>query len=132
LPSEPYWLPLAEIVRTNADLVEDTGEPFGIVKPNELESGAARARNLWTYNGERDVLRLAVALMFGIARNHPFVQGNKRTGFVSALMFLRVNGWDLDPAIDSDELGELIVEALRDGAVEAECVEVLRASVFPL
>jgi death-on-curing protein len=57
-----------------------------------LESALARPRNLHAY-GEGDVAALAAAYAFGIIRNHPFVDGNKRIGFVIAVVFLEANGF---------------------------------------
>lgn len=56
---------------------------------------------------------LATTLLFGVAQNHPFVQGNKRTGFEAAVVFLKINGWALD-IVSDDRLGDRIVEALAD------------------
>ena len=120
MPSEPRWLPLAEVVALNRELVAETHEPHGVLKPGELESACFRALRHWEYDGEADVAALAIRLLFGIARSHAFVQGNKRTGFVAALMFLRLNGWELDPATDSDELGEMIIDVLNGGMGEED------------
>jgi death-on-curing protein len=57
-----------------------------------LESALARPQNLYAY-GEGDVAALAAAYAFGIIRNHPFVDGNKRTGFLSAALFLELNSF---------------------------------------
>jgi death-on-curing protein len=57
-----------------------------------MQSALARPRNVATY-GEPDAAALAAAYAYGLARNHPFQDGNKRTAFVVALVFLLVNGW---------------------------------------
>ena len=61
-----------------------------------LDSALSRAQQLHAY-GEPppDLADLAASLAYGLARNHPFVDGNKRTGFVAAELFLRLNGWVL-------------------------------------
>lgn len=69
-----------------------TGEPFLLLHAGALESALQRPRNLWAYEAVEDVGALAVRLMMGIARDHPFMQGNKRTGFEAALIFLIANG----------------------------------------
>jgi death-on-curing protein len=63
----------------------------GIRDPGALESALARPRNLAAY-GQPDAAALAASYAFGIARNHPFVDGNKRTAWVLARLFLAVNG----------------------------------------
>ncbi len=78
--------------------------------------------------GEEDIVTLAVSLLFGIGRNHPFVQGNKRTAFVAAVDFLGVNGYALQ-APDSEDLGRSIEAALRDDVSEERLVEQLREHV---
>lgn len=129
--SEPYWLPFEEIIELNRDLVADTHEPHSIIQPGELESGAHRPAWHWEYEEEDDVVVLAVRLLYGIARAHGFIQGNKRTGFHAALMFLRLNGYELDPATDSDDLGRLIVDVLNDDVKEDTFVDVFRSFVRP-
>ncbi len=64
----------------------------GLRDAGALESALARPRNLVAY-GKPSVHELAAAYAFGIARNHPFVDGNKRTAFVASVVFLETNGW---------------------------------------
>jgi len=67
------------------------GGPAGVRDAGALSSALARPVNQWHY-GEDDACALAAAYAFGIARNHPFVDGNKRTAWVAARLFLRLNG----------------------------------------
>ena len=67
------------------------GGPTGIRDRGALESALARPVNQWNY-GEDDRCALAAAYAFGIARNHPFVDGNKRTAWVFGRLFLALNG----------------------------------------
>lgn len=67
------------------------GGPPGVRDQGALESALARPVNRWIY-GEDDRCALAAAYAFGIARNHPFVDGNKRTAWVFARLFLKLNG----------------------------------------
>jgi death-on-curing protein len=61
-----------------------------------LESALARARNKWAYESEHDLAVLAAAYGYGIATNHPYRDGNKRIAFLTMVIFLGLNGWDLD------------------------------------
>jgi death-on-curing protein len=122
LRNEPRWLSAGDIVEINRGILADSGEPFGILKPNELESAAARPASLWAYEEEDDLAVLAVRLLAGIARNHPFEQGNKRTAFIAALNFLLNNGWRLDIA-DTEEHAILIEALVEHKAEEGELVE---------
>lgn len=123
--NEPRWLSAGDIVEINRGLLAGSGERHFILKPNELESAAARPASLWAYQEEDDLAVLAVRLLAGIARNHPFEQGNKRTAFVAALNFLLTNGWRLDIA-DSEEHAILIEALVEHKAEEAELVELFR------
>lgn len=128
MPNEPLWLPLDEVVAINRDAVERTGEPFGLISPDLLASALAKPQGRYHYGGERDVWRLAVTLLFAIARNHPFRQGNKRTGFVAAVIFLAVNGYRLN-ADDGDVLGEMVNQVLAGTLSEGQFEALLRPFV---
>ncbi len=91
---EWIWLDAKVLLAVhNEQLAEHGGGP-GMRDAGLLESALARAQHLAGY-GEPDVAELAAAYGFGIARNHPFVDGNKRTAFVAVELFLLLNGWRL-------------------------------------
>lgn len=129
MPSEPRWLAFEEIIDLNRDLVQQTGEPFILRDKGLLESACARPVNLWAYEAEEDAVTLAVALLFGIAQNHVFMQGNKRTGFVAALMMLRLNGWTVHPSVDSAALADMVLAVLRNDTSEQAFAEFLRPHI---
>jgi death on curing protein len=88
---EPVWiLPEAALAAHDRQLAEHGGG-IGARDMGALDSALVRPRNRWEY-GEDDLAVLAAACAFGIARNHPFVDGNKRTAWVVARGFLRING----------------------------------------
>jgi death on curing protein len=95
--NEPVWLSAETVITINKDLVEETGEPFFLRDRGLLESAVAKPINRFHYDGVEDVLSLAMALLFGVARNHAFEQGNKRTGFLAAVVFLEANGYTIEP-----------------------------------
>lgn len=97
--SEPAWVTSAEVTLINQKETAVTNEPHGIVKPNELDSACDRARNYYAY-GETDTYRLAATYAEGVAQNHPFEQGNKRSAFMAAHLFLAKNGIQLLPRED--------------------------------
>jgi death on curing protein len=78
-----------------AQLAEHGGVP-GIRDEGLFSSAMARPRNLAAYGDRPDAADLAAAYAFGLARNHPFLDGNKRTAFVVMELFLNLNGWTLD------------------------------------
>ena len=96
---------------------------------NALESALARARQRWTYESDSDLPRLAADYAFGIARNHPFRDGNKRVAFVTAVTFLGLNGLDF-VAGEQDVVEKTL--ALAAGELDEEqLAEWIRSSVRP-
>lgn len=89
--SEPEWLDVQEVIDMHAEQLSMFGGPEGIRDLGMLESALARPVNRWHY-GETDMAALAAAYAFGLARNHPFVDGNKRIAFHALMVFLRNNG----------------------------------------
>ena len=77
-----------------AQLAEHGGSE-GIRDETLLDSALAKPRNVFAYADQPDIFRLAASYAFGIARNHAFVDGNKRTALVVSLTFLDRNGWDI-------------------------------------
>ncbi|QLC26676.1 type II toxin-antitoxin system death-on-curing family toxin [Parasphingopyxis algicola] len=107
MQNEPDWLTADNLIDLNEKVVASSGEPFLVRDSGLLEGAAARPNALWHYEGEEGVAALAVRLMVAVAQNHPFEQGNKRTGFIGATIFLEQNGWFLDIP-DYDYVAELI------------------------
>ena len=91
----------------------------------------AKPNNHYLYRNIEDVVSLATTLLFGVARNRPFEQGNKRTGFLSAVVFLELNGYAIDLA-DTDFLGRLVVAALEDRMSEDDFADILRLKTVEL
>lgn len=123
MPSEPTWLNADLIVEFNKLAVADTGEPHVLRDLGALENALAKPINYWTY-GEHDAVVLAVALLVGIGRNHPFLQGNKRTAFEAADYFLYLNGYELTVP-DSTELGDFVIDVINGDVSEQRLVETL-------
>ena len=117
---EPQWLSLDIALAVHDRQLAEHGGPSGVRDAGMLESALSRPLNQWTY-GEDDLCALAAAYAFGIARNHPFTDGNKRTAWVFARVFLKLNGQNLAftprEAIDcvlALAAGELSEDALAD------------------
>ena len=92
---EPIWLDARDANAIHERQLAEHGGGQGVRDQGLLESALARAKNRWAY-GEDDPAKLAAAYAFGIARNHPFVDGNKRTAWVIARLFLVLNGCRLE------------------------------------
>ena len=93
MSDEPCWLTREAVLAIHAQLLARFGGRAGIREDNMLESTLAKPRQLHAY-GQPNVYEMAAAYAFGIVKNHPFVDGNKRAGFVAAYTFLGINGFD--------------------------------------
>lgn len=91
---EINWLALEVVVAIHEAQLAEHGGSAGTRDTSLLESALARPHNLVAYS-DPDIADLSGAYGYGIARNHPFVDGNKRTAFVTAELFLRLNGYQL-------------------------------------
>lgn len=80
----------------HADLLSQHGGLHGVRDENALESALARARNRWSLDPSATLASLAAAYGYGITRNHPFSDGNKRTAFMLTYVFLGLNDMELD------------------------------------
>lgn len=93
----PRWVPLAAVIVIHDRQIARHGGAPGLRDRTLLEMGCARAMNLAAYT-DAGLAEIAAAYAFGIAKAHAFVDGNKRTAFVTALTFLRLNGQGFRPA----------------------------------
>ena len=122
MTSEPLWISVELARAIHQRQLAEHGGPDGVRDQGMLESAISRPRQKYAYGSpELDMLELAAAYAFGIARNHPFVDGNKRTAYVLCRTFLVLNGWDLvGPLEDRYPIflalaaGELTEEALAE------------------
>ncbi|GHC86110.1 type II toxin-antitoxin system death-on-curing family toxin [Novosphingobium pokkalii] len=88
--AEPVWIETELALAIHDRQLAEHGGPMGLRDAAGLESALARARHQWSY-GETDLCQLAAAYAYGLARNHPFTDGNKRTAWVLARLFLALN-----------------------------------------
>nr|WP_321443443.1 type II toxin-antitoxin system death-on-curing family toxin [uncultured Cohaesibacter sp.] len=95
--TDPKWVSEELVARLHERVIDIGGGAQGIRDKGLLNSALARPQNLYAY-GEEDCFQLAASYAEGIARNHPFIDGNKRTAFQTADLFLALNGYDLDAA----------------------------------
>lgn len=101
---EPHWLSETGIRKAHSELIVEHGGADGVRDENLLGSALARARNLLA-DGEPANFQLAASYGFSIARNHPFVDGNKRTALMAIYMFLGRNGY----VLEADEAETVVV-----------------------
>jgi death-on-curing protein len=92
---EPTWLNRVSIDAIHHEQIREHGGLPGIRDENALESALARPRQKWHYDDTAEIADLAAAYAFGLVRNHPYRDGNKRIGFLAMATFLGINGVDL-------------------------------------
>ncbi len=94
---EPTWLTTVQVRMLHAESLRLFGGSHGLREANLLESALARPRQLFTYGDDPDLFALAAEYAFGLARNHAFVDGNKRVALLAVRAFLFVNGFSFKP-----------------------------------
>ncbi len=98
ISAEPRWI-TARIARAVHDrMLAEFGGLSGVRDEGLMESALARPQNVFHYGEEVGLFQLAASYCYGVVRNHPFIDGNKRTGFVVARVFLLLNGMSFSPA----------------------------------
>lgn len=107
---EPKWLSLPIALAIHAEASEMFGGISGVRDQGLLESAIDRPRNVLAYEPSATIFDLAAALCHGVVKNHPFLDGNKRTGLLCARAFLFLNGWDFEPQ-EADEVETIVALA---------------------
>lgn len=97
--TEPTWIDLEIAMALHARQIIEHGGADGIRDLGMLESALDRPKNKWYYDESATVHDLAAAYAYGIAMNHPFVDGNKRTAFLAMDVFLKAHGFDLTASL---------------------------------
>jgi death-on-curing protein len=126
--TEWIWVREDAILAAHDRQLAEHGGPDGLRNEGGLQSALARAPNLAAY-GDPDAAALASAYALGIARNHPFVDGNKRTAWIAARLFLRINGFHL--RYDHEEAARVMLAVAAGDLDEDQFAEWLRERVQP-
>jgi len=93
---DPHWVDARALILLHAESLAEHGGLWGLRDEAALESSLARARHLHNYRKDADIAALAAAYLWGLIRNHPFNDGNKRVGFLAIGLFLSLNGFRLE------------------------------------
>jgi death-on-curing protein len=117
----PKWITVAIATAIHDEAIYEFGGLPGVRDRGLLESALDRPRNLLAYEPTSSIFKLAAALCFGIAKNHAFNDGNKRTALLATRAFLFLNGHALEPRQD-DEVATLV--AVADGSLDQTRLEV--------
>jgi death-on-curing protein len=111
---EPRWLREDVVLALHHRQLREHGGMPGLRDRALLDAALARPRNAAAYGVEPDLAALGAAYAFGIARNHPFVDGNKRVAWVACRTFLALNGWTV-PGIEEEKY--VMMLGLAEGSV---------------
>ena len=90
----PQWIDLSVVLAIHEQQIAEHGGSLGIRDLGMIESALGRPQNLLLYN-DPDIFDLAAAYGYGLAQNHGFIDGNKRTAYVATRLFLILNGYDI-------------------------------------
>ena len=111
----PRWVTVSIATAIHDEAIYEFGGLAGVREQGLLESALDRPRNLLTNEPRSSIFELAAALCVGIAKNHPFNDGNKRTALLATRAFLYLNGQELEPS-QPDEVTTLV--AVADGSLD--------------
>jgi death on curing protein len=113
------WVGLMIVLAIHEEQIAEHGGSSGVRDHGLLSSALDRPKNVAAYepDGESDLARLAAAYGYGIAKNHPFIDGNKRTALVVTETFLNLNGQAL---LADDATCVAVIEALAGGTIREE------------
>ena len=114
--SEPIWVPNRAVYIIHDRQIARHGGASGLRDEGLLQGALQRPINKWQYENA-DTFGCAAAYAFGVAKAHAFVDGNKRTAFVTSVTFLRLNGWHF---VTEPAEGVTFMEDLASGAVSEE------------
>jgi len=117
---EPVWVSKRVVLAMHEELLAEHGGASDLRDEALLNSALARPRNLFSY-GESDLFSLAAAYIQSLVRNHAFIDGNKRIGYVTGGIFLERNGKVLNA---SEEEATAIMFALADKKVKEEALAI--------
>jgi death on curing protein len=126
---ERVWIEPPEVLALHDRLLALHGGAPGVRDEGLLHSALTRPRQRANYDENADVIDLAVAYTAGIIRNHPFVDGNKRTGFLIGILFLELNGYRF--TAPETTTTNAVIELAAGTLDEAGYTAFLRANVEP-
>ena len=119
--TDPVWVLPDVAIAVHQSLLAEHGGLAGIRDRALLESALARPRQLHSYRAQATIFELAASYSFGLARNHPFADGNKRCALTIAAVFLELNGYSLDaPEAEAVGVFERLAAGELDEAVMAQ------------
>jgi death on curing protein len=127
--TQPIWLTRVVVDAIHTDQLREHGGLIGLRDETALESALARPRHQWLYGRTVDLATLAAAYAFGLARNHPYLDANKRAALVAMLAFLATNGYDVNA--DDDDVLTTMIDLAAGRLAEPDLADWLRHRMVP-
>lgn len=127
---EPIWLDERDALALHDRLLALHGGAAGLRDVTLLQSALARPRQRFAYGSEPDAIALAAIYTAGIVGNHPFVDGNKRTGFVIGILFLELNGFAFSAS--EEDAAQAVIQLAGGTITEADYAAFLRDNTTPV
>lgn len=126
---EPFWLTRSIVEAIHISQIREHGGQHGIRDINLLESAIARPMNRWGYEQKSDIVILAAAYGYGLAKNHCFIDGNKKVAFMAMYTFLGLNGYEIEAT--EPEVVDLMLAVADSTISEEQLINWLRMHVIP-
>jgi death-on-curing protein len=127
---QPLWVSKKAVLAMHSEQLSEHGGSNGIRDETLLDSALAKPLNVFAYADKPDIFRLAASYAFGIARNHAFMDGNKRTALVVSITFLDRNGWDI--VAPKEEVYFTFLHLAEGSLSEEELADWFRNNAVPL
>ena len=120
----PRWIDRLALLLLHEETLAEHGGVTGLRDEAALDAALARPQHVHAYESEADLARLVAAYCFGLVRDHPFSDGNKRAGFLALGLFLSLNGFEL--SVDQAEAAETILRLAAGKLSEKDLAEWIR------
>jgi death on curing protein len=127
---QPLWVSKKAVLAMHSEQLSEHGGSNDIRDEALLDSALAKPLNVLAYADKPDIFRLAASYAFGIARNHAFMDGNKRTALVVSITFLDRNGWDI--VAPKEEVYFTFLHLAEGSLSEEELADWFRNNAVPL
>jgi death-on-curing protein len=129
MAATPRWLTRRLVGEIHAEQIDEQGGAHGIRDEALIDSALARPRNRWEYDPDADIFTLAAAYGFGLAKNHGFIDGNKRVAYMAMYVFLGLNRWIIE--VPEPEVVLLMTDVASGERSEEQLAEWLRQNTVP-
>ena len=121
---EPCWIDARALLLLHEESLAEHGGLRGLRDENGFHAAMARPQHVFSYEPDTDLSHLAAAYGFGLVRDHPFTDGNKRAGFLAILLFLDLNGFDF--RVEQPEAIQTILKLAAGKMSESELASWVR------